>query len=389
MGHVKWTTQAPMPKCFHNTKDAMFEAGEERTGIPYSAVHDWCGYVGKDISYRTFLSAVNNPRSSMYLVNYHLQPYDRAKAGPFYGTVCTATANYVLGLPMMLFCRFIRGGKSCYYEDRGNQIDSVQLFNAYCYSGTGGHIVVICGIGRDKDGRVQQIQTFEGTGPVNRFKKYTREQFQENIIDKRDGHFSRFAHEIWEQYVRIPAFVETGDVNDMKFNEDLSPEDGECVTYPEGRTVKIDILNNKYKTLELYRDGALYAKYPLKDKDLVELKDLPTGLYSACLSVKKKKSAPVEFQVAQKSCEAWYENGELFVSGCRDGIYPQGAYFAKGDKISKKYSTYLQGRLCIPVREGVWKVAPGKPDGEFKTVKINLVGKYSAYWSEIIRPEIK
>ena len=73
MGHITFTTQAPMPKCYY-TKDAMYKASEKVTGIPYSGVNNYCGYVGKDISFFTFLSAVSNDQSNMYKVNYHLPP---------------------------------------------------------------------------------------------------------------------------------------------------------------------------------------------------------------------------------------------------------------------------------------------------------------------------
>lgn len=383
MANISWTTEAPMPKCFH-TKDAMFEAGEERKGIPYSAVHDFCGYVGKDISFFTFLSAVNNPQSSMYKVNYHLQPYDREKAGPFYGTVCTASANYALGIPMMMFCRFIRRGESLLYEDIGNDIDAIQLYDVVCYGGSAGHIIVICGIGRDKDGSVRQVKTFEGTGPVNRVKTLTREDFLAKTVEKFDGHFFRYDHEKWGNAVFLPPYIEQKAGFDCKFNADLSPEDGERLSYPEGKIIKIDVFSGKYKSLEVYREGTLYSSYPVSGPGIVELSGLPEGLYTAKLTKGKKSSRPIEFQVAQRTCRAWYEEGQLYVGGCRDGVFPIGAYMAPGDKVNKNYSSYPIAHICVKVGDDKWRVEPNILQGKVRTLKVNLAAKYSGYWADII-----
>lgn len=384
MANIEWTTEAPMPKCFH-TKDAMFEAGENRRGIPYSAVHDFCGYVGKDISFFTFLSAVNNKYSSMYKVNYHLQPYDRAKAGPFYGTVCTASANYALGIPMMHFCRFIRSGDVALYDDIGNDIDAVQLYDCVCYGGSAGHIIVICGIGRDKDGKVRKVRTFEGTGPVNRLKLLTREDFLKKTVEKYDAHFFRYDHEKWGKVLSLPEYIEQEPEVDLNFNSDLSPEDGERLTYPEGKTIVMDILNGSYKELAVWRGEKLQGTWPCSGPGIIELKDLPEGLYTACLTKGKKKSKPVEFQVAQRACRAWYEEGQLYVGGCRDGVYPLGAYMAPGDKVNKNYSSYPVAHVCVKVAEDKWRVEPNIAPGTVKTLKVNLAGKYSGYWADIIQ----
>ena len=380
MGRIEWTTQAPMPKCYY-VKEAMFDAYEDVTGIPYSGVHDFCGYVGKDVSFYTFLSAVYNDQSSMYKVNYHLPPYDRLKAGPFYGEVCTSTACYVWGLPIMLFTKYIRDGESVYLDDMGQDLDSMQLYDGFCYSG---HIVLISGIGRDRDGTIRHIDIFEGAGPHNKFRSYTRESFQKKMIEEKNGHFYRFDHEKWGGLVSLAPFVEQAPGIPRNFNTDLSPENGERVTFPEGKDVAIDILSKKYRTMELYRDGKLYETHPAAEKGVITLKGLPTGLYSARLVSPTGKSRPVEFQVAQATCEVWYEDGQLYVGGCRDGVYPQGAYIAPNGKINRNYSSFTVARLCVPAGEGRWKVVPNIPEGSTQLLKVNLAGKYGGYWAELI-----
>lgn len=380
MGNIKFKTMAPMAKCYY-VKEAMYDEGEEITGIPYSGVHDFCGYVGKDVSFRTFLSAVYNEESSMYKVNYHLPPYDRAKAGPFYGEVCSSTACYVWGLPLMLFTKFIRDDETFYLIDKGQDIDSMQLYDGFCYTG---HIVIISGIGRDRNGEIRHIDIFEGAGPSNKFRHFTREQFQEKMIDKLDGHFYRYDYEKWGPLVSLAPFIEQAPGISRDFNTDLSPENGEFITLPEGKDVAIDILSKKYKTLEVYKDGEFYTSLPAAEKGVITLKDLPTGLYSAYLSSPKKNSRPVEFQVAQSECRAWYEDGQLYIGGCHDGVYPQGVYMTPDGKINKNYSSFSIARLCIPAGEDRWAVTPNIPEGSTEMIKVNLAGKFGGYWAKII-----
>ena len=379
-GKVSFTAQAPMPKTFHK-KDAMFEAGEEITGVPYSSVQRFCGIVGKDISFYTFLSAVDNPRSSMYLVNYHLPPWDMQKAGPFYGTVCNTTVAYVWGLPLLIRARYIRLGESHFLDDIGNDPDSIQLYDSYCNGGKSAHIVLISGIGRDREGKVQQIQIFEATGPCNRFKTYTREQFIEKQLKKNDGHFYRFDHEKWGRLTSLPPYMENGPAVDYRFSKVLSPERGEKCTYTLGDTVRVDILSGGYKTLELSLNGKHFSSYSLEGKKIVALTELPCGIYGASLKKGKKQSAKVEFEVASKACKAWYEGGQLYIGGIREGCSPIGAYYQ--DPEIKGY--YLRAHICTPDGEGRWKVLPNIPQGSVSELRVNLAGWFGGYWADFIK----
>ena len=384
MANVTWTALAPIPKVWRGDMNATFGTGETWKGIPYSGVHRNCGYVGKDISFYTFLSAVNNRRSSIYSVNYHLPPYNRKKGGSIYGSVCSATANYVTGIPVMMFCRYIRRGETGLWEDIGNDADSLQLYDTACYSDyvSVGHIVVICGIGRDENGRVCQVTTFEETGPINRMRTFSREDFVARTVGKYDAHFFRYDHEKWDKLIQLPPYIEQKPGFEYSFNTDLCPEDGERLSYPQGRLIRIDILTGKYRKLEVWRDGALHSVHPLSG-DVVELTNLPEGLYTARLVKGKNHSSPIEFQVAQKACRAWYEDGRLYIGGCRDGVYPIGAYVAP--KGSKTDSNYVISRACIKEGEDKWRVEPNIGQGTAKTLKVNLAAKYSGYWAETIQ----
>jgi hypothetical protein len=66
LSQVKWT---PVADTMPSRKGGFFEKGREYTGVPYSSVRSEGRYIGFDISLRTFLAAVENPRSVLYTEN--------------------------------------------------------------------------------------------------------------------------------------------------------------------------------------------------------------------------------------------------------------------------------------------------------------------------------
>ncbi len=65
MSRVKWTPVTKgMPK-----RGGYFEPGKEYTGVPYSSVKHVGRYIGFDIFLKTFLAAVENPKSVLYTEN--------------------------------------------------------------------------------------------------------------------------------------------------------------------------------------------------------------------------------------------------------------------------------------------------------------------------------
>lgn len=83
MSRVKWTPVAGgMPK-----RGGYFEEGTEYTGVPYSSVKSVGRYIGFDIFLKTFLAAVENPRSVLYTENLSGEV---ANAECYYGKVCSS-----------------------------------------------------------------------------------------------------------------------------------------------------------------------------------------------------------------------------------------------------------------------------------------------------------
>ena len=89
MSRVKWTPVTKgMPK-----RGGYFEPGKEYTGVPYSSVKHVGRYIGFDIFLKTFLAAVENPKSVLYTENLHKKV---SNAECYYGKVCSSYTSYAL-----------------------------------------------------------------------------------------------------------------------------------------------------------------------------------------------------------------------------------------------------------------------------------------------------
>lgn len=69
-------------------------------GLVYSSVLETNTFVGIDVSFHTFMTALRNPKSVLYTENINRPPYhgDLMGKGAYYGTVCSGFVSYALGL---------------------------------------------------------------------------------------------------------------------------------------------------------------------------------------------------------------------------------------------------------------------------------------------------
>ena len=81
--------------------DTFIPAYYPQQGVNYSSVRRYEKFVGDNVLFETYLSALANPRSVMYTRSQHGQ--SRAMSG-FYGTVCTSFAAYVYNQPVRFPC---------------------------------------------------------------------------------------------------------------------------------------------------------------------------------------------------------------------------------------------------------------------------------------------
>lgn len=343
MADVEWTPIYRIPKTYYSRKDVWFDAGVTKKGLPYSASGTEMGFVGRDVSFYTFLSAVHNPRSSIYTVDYRQAPWNRDKASTFYGAVCSSAVCFALGIPTVYNTGPINSGKVGFLlEDIGTSPSDIRLCDALCYTaedGESGHVVMAYDIVRSKSSSISKITMFECGGPITRRYTQTEEQLR-SWMERTGAHIYRLREE--KRNLKPGAFMETSLTGMPPFPESICLEDGDKKTYPEGKAVRINVFADS-GTVELYKDGALYATAPVSE--VVEFGSLPAGLYSARLA---GSSEATLFQIADADCRV-RRNGEgLAIDSFEDGLVP--LYCTMNDAAGGLPTLLKEGP------EGVWYV---------------------------------
>ena len=94
---IAWTPLAPI---YSHKLNGYFEANHLYEGIPYSSVKQLDKFVGQEVSFETFVSAVNNPYSVLYTENMGASPYFGTNCSTYYGSVCSSAINYALNIKL-------------------------------------------------------------------------------------------------------------------------------------------------------------------------------------------------------------------------------------------------------------------------------------------------
>ncbi len=317
MADVEWTPIYRIPKTYRSLKDVWFDAGVTKKGLPYSASGTEMGFVGRDVSFYTFLSAVHNPLSSIYTVDYRQEPWNRDKASTFYGAVCSSAVCFALGIPTVYNTGPINTGAVDYLlEDIGDNPSDIRLCDAMCYSaedGNSGHVVLAYDIVRSKSGAISKITVFECAGPITR--RYVQDEEQLRAwLNSTGAHIYRLRKEY--RYLRPGAFMEKSLKGLPAFPESICLKDGDRKSYPLGSVVKINVFAEN-GTVELYKDGAFYTSVPASQE--LEFDDLPAGMYSAKL---EGGSDETLFQIAGGDCRVRRSGEGLVIDSYEEGLVP-------------------------------------------------------------------
>lgn len=367
---ILWTPLAKVPKSYYGRKDVWFDGGVQVQGLPYSASGTEGGFIGRDVSFYTFLSALNNPKSSIYTVDYRQAPYNRTRASIMYGSVCSSAVCFAIGLPATYNTRPMRLGMVPYVEDMGNSPSDIRLGDALCFcdeEDDGGHVVLAYDIVRTKDGSVSKITIFEEAGPKARKYSQTEEQLRAWIAAN-DAHIYRLREEYRDVFGPAP-FMEKSLSQLPSFPEALCLEDGDRRSYPEGTTVRIDVLAVGYHSLEVYDGtGTLCGTWPADD--LVEVSGLPAGMYRACLAGASGRSDYTFFQIGRCDFVARRSGSKVVVNCNHDDAVP--LYCTFNDGIGG------QPKLVRNTAPGEWTTVEDIAE-KATNCRVHFAGEYGIY----------
>ncbi len=278
-----------------------FKAGTTYTGVPYSN-GGWDGrMIGFDIHLKTFLAAVENPRSVLYTKDLRGQ---RRNSAAFYGTVCNGFTSYALQAAMQI-------GSSWHGPDhrKGIELAQPQSSQGAQIGGvlwTRGHVEIVTHVTTAPDGAVTHVRVEDSCPPTTRTRNYTAEQFDDYLAQRKATLYRITDHDAWRGENRAERYLfpnYTMDAATATINRVLLLDLGDWVAYRTDQPVTFNIMDRDHqgvKALVIRREGELIEKIAVDGPGLLERTFTRSGDYTAhCIMKDETSSQACEFSVCK------------------------------------------------------------------------------------------
>lgn len=260
---LKWTPRsADIQKASSTTK---FPANTEQVGMPYSSVWEYMKFVGTDVSFHTFMTALRNKYSLMYTEcvrnDYSKSAYGRtyhgaANSGPFYGNTCSSLTSYALGSLPYTTKMFVelatRGILEVVYDQSANGVLRGDLLWQT------GHVRMIKNVWR-KNGVVTKVLVCEEVQPQAKDNAIMTATEFNTFIAQNSMIIYRYK-DLYKNISYTPSpYVAVGDETPatVTYNDDICTFAGDKASFAEGELIYIHCLNLSYPQMEIYKDNVL------------------------------------------------------------------------------------------------------------------------------------
>ena len=274
IGKIEWIPQGEVLQ-----RNGFFHAGVLVKGIPYSSVKELDKFVGQEVSFYTFITAVNNPRSVLYTEHVGKSPYNGINCAAYYGTVCSMAVNYALGLDRP-YGTFMYGTlpfiKRVAIQDLEHAAPGDIIYFLY------GHVVLITNIIKGGDGVIKYVDILEASGSRASYNRYTKTGLVERL-NKYEFILYRYTDlyklaEIGTPFPSIDFYPDK-----PLENLALSLNRGNMVTYREGESVVVNVLEGGYDSLVVVSENNVIKRIPFTGTPDIALDDLRAGSYEVYL----------------------------------------------------------------------------------------------------------
>jgi len=296
MTDFRWTPIKDMPAVvsFDNMKQEHEYHGKRlvpwfpQKGMVYSSVLKTQKFVGFNVSFETFVSALSDPDSVLY--KYNVDGQGRKNANAWYGVVCSCFVSYVLDMKERWICKNWPTVKNVTMLGQPD-VNELRLLDIVL--NTKRHIAIVTDILRDENGKVQLIEVSESTLPVCRATYFTPEEFRGawynrefNIYRKSDLEGIRYFP---SPFVKIAEEPERGiegdpDVEPFAINKDILPDQGDLCNYKEAQEIVLDLLKEEWDSVEVTAENGEKAVFAAVEHKVIVPMESPMhkpGFYSA------------------------------------------------------------------------------------------------------------
>jgi len=296
MTSFRWTPVKTMPavEFYHNMQNEKCYLSKKvqpwfpQKGLVYSSVLKHQKFLGFNVSFEAFVTALSDPDSVLY--KYNVDGEGRKNANCWYGVVCSCFVSYTLDMKERWICRNwpTVEGVSCLGQPDPGRLKLLDIV-----LNVKRHIAIITDIIRDENGKVCLIEISESTLPVCRSTYFTAEEFCGywygngfNIYRKSGLEKITYTP---SPFVRVEADHERqieGDpvMEAYVINRDILPDQGNGTNYKKDQEIVLDLLNDAWDGAEVTSEDGRSAVYDAEDGKVVIPADSfchRPGFYSA------------------------------------------------------------------------------------------------------------
>ena len=267
----------------HDTLKANFKKtylpNKHYKGLIYSFPQETNTFVGLDVSFHTFMTAIHNPRSVVYTEHLNKYPYHGKRIGSYYGTVCSGFVSYALGFKAYQTTYDIAKHDFMTLVD-DQSVKGIQLADVLWQKG---HVALITGIRRNKsNGEIVWIEISEAWRSGCRRRVVEGESAFNKMLSDGKWKIYRYkdleknGYKPWTEFVAVEGEQSTP----FQYNEVICPNKGDKSCYVIGENVVLNLAEG-YRKVEIYKNSKLYKRLRIGNDLDVILRDLPYGDYQA------------------------------------------------------------------------------------------------------------
>jgi hypothetical protein len=302
MSRVKWT---PVADGMPNRSGGYFEKGTEYTGVPYSSVKTVGRCIGFEIYLKTFLAAVENPRSVLYTENLSGKV---SNAAPYYGKVCSTFTSYALqcGLPYRSSHHGpeFRGGvvlvdpQSAQAAEPGDVI-----YTPPATVGGGSHVELVTAVERNGE-NVIAVRVEDSWPPTTRNLLRKASDFDSHISSRNRRLYRITDFDAWREHNKAESFLFPNYDEDSAtpaVNRVLLLDRGDWVPYFRDQPVRFNVMDRDsqgIQSLVVKRGSTLVEQIAVHGRGVIERWLNDCGDYAAhCVMNDGSLSQACEFSV--------------------------------------------------------------------------------------------
>lgn len=281
-------------------RDINYEPWRPKVGMTYSSVRRNEKYMGYNVSFETFMTAVSNPKSVLYTRTHQGDP-EIFNMNSYYGIVCSCFGSYVCGFPYRTSGARIIDDPDV-TEVNTDVLENLELCDLPIKRGV--HVTVITDIQRDVNGKVQLITVSESIRPLCVSNDYTPAEFRKYWLDN-GYHVYRYAKVHETTYEPSPYVYVEGDPDLEKppVNTALMSIFGDKANTRLDEEVEFTVFEQDWTAVEITGPDGTVTQLPIENEAAV-FQPTKAGFYTAACTKEGAVSQKVNFAVTDSTVTA-------------------------------------------------------------------------------------